>query len=162
MFSCGQLLIRIITSANAFISTYLPGADTPSSNLYPPSFCDRHIHKEVDIRCKVTLLMSAVVSASCNIKLSRQLCIYLFSLAYLTVLLCDEQAPPKVSCLPVLSAVISSNGLPDSALKILPLSNKYFSVPRLSVPHRSDPRDFPNHKCRINGLLPSISSILNV
>ena len=77
--------------------------------------------KKLIFGARSRFLMSAVVSASCNIKLSRQLCIYLFSLAYLTVLLCDEQAPPKVSCLPVLSAVISSNGLPDSALKILPV-----------------------------------------
>ncbi len=33
LFSCGQLLTSTSTLASAFISTYLPGALTPSSNL---------------------------------------------------------------------------------------------------------------------------------
>src|SRR5690349_21517139 len=37
LFNCGQLLITASTSISARSSTYLPGPETPSSNVSPPS-----------------------------------------------------------------------------------------------------------------------------
>ncbi|MNG34785.1 hypothetical protein D3C84_1213570 [compost metagenome] len=37
LFSCGQLEISTITSISARRSTYLPGAEIPSSKVSPPS-----------------------------------------------------------------------------------------------------------------------------
>src|ERR1700744_6571389 len=104
LLTCGQFEITNSTSISAVTSTWLPGAEMPSTTVKFPDASIGTFMKKFRFETMSRLVRPCLESS--RMKFSRQACWYLVASPKRTALLSQEQQPADVSCRPQESAVI--------------------------------------------------------